>query len=148
MVTRRVNLLQNSKVEPRQLQSVVWTTKRTLFMNVVPKSQDHDDIERAWQSYSKGETDLKTTQEKVYKILTTTPQEKEANSLMALLEKQGGLSYNTKSSTVPQKGFITSPFPEHERIVDKPTPAEIMKYMADKADVLKKAGNSFGHVAQ
>ena len=132
------------KVEPRQLQSVVWTTKRNLFENVT--DADHAEIERTWQQYNKGAANLKETQEKVYKTLTTSPQEKEANSLMAMLQNAGGLSYNTKTSSVPQKGFITSPYPEHERVVDAKslTPADIIKYMDDKADVLKKAGNHLG----
>jgi hypothetical protein len=137
-------LAKELKIEPRQLQSVVWTTKRTLFENAT--QQDHDTIEKHWQDYHNGHANLQETQQKVYNTLTATPQEKQATGLMERLQKEGGFTYNTNNNKSPKDGFMVSPYKDRERILDAKTltGSDLAKYVADNQDVLKQAKHHFG----
>jgi hypothetical protein len=137
-------LAKELNIEPRQLQSVVWTTKRTLFANA--SDQDHDAIEKAWQSYNKGEMTQKQTQEKVYSILTSSKEEKQAGGLIERLNAEGGFTYNTKSEKSPTEGFVVSPYKDRETILDTKTlkPMDFANFIVKNNDLLSKPKHYFG----
>jgi hypothetical protein len=59
-------LAKDLKIEPRQLQSIVWVTKRSHFEKVNDKQ--HNAIEATWQKYYEGGLSLEETQKTVWRI--------------------------------------------------------------------------------
>jgi hypothetical protein len=60
-------LAKELNIEPRQLQSIVWVTKRTAMKDLTDKK--HDAVEVAWQEYYVGHATLQQTQNAIWEII-------------------------------------------------------------------------------
>ena len=131
-------------IQPRQLQSVIWVTKKDLFENASDRQKI--DIERAWHAYNKGSMSLEDTQKKVLRIAQGLEKTDIGPDLMKRLEQTGGFTYNTENHTVPKSGFVVSPYKTRERIypASEMKPQDFMKYYIDNYDMLSKAKHYFG----
>jgi hypothetical protein len=70
----------------------------------------------------------------------------ESETLKQMLDKNGGFSYQPVLHSSPKDGYMVSPYPEREHVIDEKVVSrrQLRKYMIKNADVLSKTDHYFG----